>query len=160
VSCWMISKSFERHGPLYTLHDLPESTTCTASFKGTFARTSGRVRTSKTIVIVHISYAGQGLQCNSQEKAIPLTSIKKNQSVQDREAPLSYERHPTTAKQGTKLTDRSGKNAGKKELYLQHQALAFMVCFDRNVDRHREHPAMTGVQSTPQSDGERAVRID
>lgn len=110
----MISESFERYGLLYTIHDSPRP--CTASFQGTFARTSGRVRTSKTIVIVHISYAGQGLRCNSQEKAIPPTSIKKNQSVQDREAPLSYERHPATAKQGTKVTDRSGKNAGKATL--------------------------------------------
>lgn len=102
--------------PLYTSRPAGSPHPCTASFKGTFARTSGRVRTSKTIVIVHISYAGQGLRCNSQEKAIPPTSIKKNQSAQDREAPLSYERHPTTAKQGTKVTDRSGENAGKATL--------------------------------------------
>jgi hypothetical protein len=64
-----------------TTYQSPQS--CTASFMSTFARTSRRVRTSKTIVIVHISNAGQGLKCNSQEKAIPPTSIKKNQSAQD-----------------------------------------------------------------------------
>jgi hypothetical protein len=73
----------EGHGLLYTPHDLPESAFCTASFMSTFACTSRRVRASKTIVIVHISNAGQGLECNSQEKAIPTTSIKKNQSAQD-----------------------------------------------------------------------------
>lgn len=53
---------------------------------------SGRVRTSTTIMIVHISYAGQGLKCNSQEQALPPTSIKKNQSAQDQRPRCQVER--------------------------------------------------------------------
>lgn len=83
----MILQSFGQTWPsLYTprprhLHE------CTASFKSTFANQDAS-ETPTTIVIAHISYAGQGIRCNSQGQAIPSTSNKKNQSAQDREDPV------------------------------------------------------------------------
>lgn len=108
---------------------------------------SGRVRTSTTIMIVHISYAGQGLKCNSQEQAFPPTSIKKNQSDQD-EKPR-YQVEQQSPRRASKLQTAQVRTLGKTTLSAQYPGLAFMLSNHRNVDWHRERPTTAGAWNMP-----------